>query len=311
MEGTKPELLVPAGSVEEAVSFISAGADAVLVGEDKYGMRLPGECSLEDISQIVKYAHDHEAKVYVSVNTLVSNDLLEDLPAYLEGLEKAGVDAIEFGDPAVLRAAGSAAPGLKLHWNAEMTSTNYATANYWGTKGASRVVVARELNMDEIVGMIPHLEVEAEVQVHGMTNIYHSKRRLVASYMTHQGRPVEGTNLGKDRGLFLIEAERQDEKYPIYEDMNGTHIMSSDDICILEDLHVLMEAGVHSFKIESLLKPASYTIEVIKAYRQAIEAFAKDPEGYAFEESWLDGIRHLQDSERELSFGFFYKEQVY
>ncbi|GGA41549.1 peptidase U32 family protein [Paenibacillus physcomitrellae] len=310
MKAGKPELLVPAGSVEEAVSFINAGASAVLVGEDKYGMRLPGECSLEDIRKIAEFAHSREAKVYVSVSNLISNDLLEGLDVYLQEVQQAGADAVQFGDPAVLRTARKVAPGLALHWNAEMTSTNYATANYWGSKGASRVVLARELNMDEITGMMPHLQVEAEVQVHGMTNIYHSKRALVASYMTHQGRPVEG-DLGKERGLFLIEAERQEEKYPIYEDVNGTHIMSSDDICILEDLHLLLEAGVDSFKIESLLKPAAYTIAVIKAYRQAINLFAADPENYAFQDSWMDGIRRLQDPERELSFGFYYKEQVY
>lgn len=311
MTETKPELLVPAGSVEEAASFIQAGANAVLVGEDKYGMRLPGECTLEQIKAITDYAHDHGAKVYVSVNALMTNDKLDDLPAYLQGLEQAGVDAAEYGDPAVLRLVKQSAPSLKLHWNAEMTSTNYATANYWGSRGASRVVLARELNMDEITGMIPHLQVEAEVQVHGMTNIYHSKRRLVASYMTHQGRPVAGADLGKERGLFLIEAERRDEKFPIYEDGNGTHIMSSDDICILEDLHLLQEAGVHSLKIESLLKPSRYTIAVIKAYCAAIDAYAEDPENYRFEEAWMDGIRKLQDPERELSFGFFYKEQVF
>ncbi|WP_138495712.1 peptidase U32 family protein [Paenibacillus pinistramenti] len=311
MKADKPELLVPAGSVEEAVSFIKAGADAVLVGEDKYGMRLPGECSLDDIRRIAEFAHAHQAKVYVSINNLVSNELLAELEPYIQGLQEAGADAVQFGDPAVLRAAQKAAPEMALHWNAEMTSTNYATANYWGSKGASRVVAARELNMDEITGMIPNLQIEAEVQVHGITNIYHSKRALVASYMNHQGRPVEGNNLGKDRGLFLIEAERQDEKYPIYEDANGTHIMSSDDICILEDLHLLMEAGVHSFKIESLLKPTAYTIAVIKVYRQAIDAYAADPECYAFQESWMEQIRRLQDPERELSFGFYYKEQVY
>ena len=308
---TKPELLVTAGSVEEAVSFIHSGATAVLVGENKYGMRLPGECSVADIAQIVEFAHQAGAKVYVSVNTLVTNDLLADIPSYLQSLEQAGVDAAQFGDPSVLRVAKESAPSLKLHWNAEMTSTNYATANYWGTKGASRVVLARELNMDEITDMIPLLAIEAEVQVHGITNIYHSKRQLVASYMAQQGRQVDGGNLGKDRALFLIEAERQDEKYPIYEDHNGTHIMSSDDICILEDFHMLLEAGVNSLKIESLLKPVPYAEAVIKAYRQAMDNFADNPEGYAFEESWLDEVRRLQDPERELSFGFFYKEQVY
>ncbi|MEC0136294.1 U32 family peptidase [Paenibacillus macerans] len=308
----KPELLVPAGSLKELERYLAAGADAALIGEAKYGMRLPGDFSPDEIAAAVRLGHERGAKIYVSVNNLMSNELLEDLPDYVERLADCGVDAVEFGDPAVLQTVREVAPELGLHWNAEMTSTNYATANYWGSKGASRVVLARELNMDEITGMSPSLQIEAEVQVHGMTNIYHSKRRLVQSYMNHQGRPVEpGGDLGPRRGLFLIEAERPEEKFPIYEDRNGTHIMSSDDICILEDLHVLMAAGIDSFKIETLLKPAAYNETVISAYRLAIEAYFRDPDGYEFDESWIESIRRVQDPERELSFGFFYKEQVY
>lgn len=308
----KPELLVPAGSLEELKRYFVAGADAVLVGEARYGMRLPGDMTLQDIAEAVNVAHEYGAKIYVSLNNLMTNDMLEGLPEYVKQLAECGVDAIEFGDPAVLQTVRTVAPQLKLHWNAEMTSTNYATANYWGTKGASRVVLARELNMDEITAMPLKLNIEAEVQVHGMTNIYHSKRRLVHSYMVSQGRPVDpNSNLGINRGLFLIEAERPDEKFPIFEDINGTHIMSSDDICILEDLHLLMAAGVDSFKIETLLKPVSYNEVVIASYRKAIEAYYRDPDGYELDESWLDAIREVQDPERELSFGFFYKEQVY
>ncbi|WP_433946818.1 peptidase U32 family protein [Paenibacillus sp. SN-8-1] len=309
--GNKPELLAAAGSLQEVKEYIAAGANAVLIGEDKFGMRLPGSMTISEIGEAVRAAHADQAKVYVSVNNLISNEILDELPGYVQALASAGVDGVEFGDPAVLRAVQKYAPSLKLHWNAEMTSTNYATANYWGSKGAVRVLLARELSMDELTEMKPHLQIEAEVQVHGMTNIYHSKRKLVQSYMTHQGRPVQGENLGLDRGLFLIEAERQDEKFPIYEDSNGTHIMSSDDICILEDLHILLGAGVDSLKIETILKPIGYNRTVIQIYRTAIDTYFEDPESYEFQESWMDRIREIQDPERELSFGFFYKEQVY
>lgn len=308
----KPELLVPAGSLKELERYLQAGADAVLIGEAKYGMRLPGDMNLSDIGEAVRIAHQRGAKVYVRVNNLMSNDMLGDVREYVKRLAELGVDAVEFGDPAVLQIVREEAPQLKLHWNSEMTTTNFATANYWGSKGAARVVLARELNMDELTGMHPALKIESEVQVHGMTNIYHSKRRLVQSYMTHQGRPVDPQgDLGLTRGLFLIEAERQDEKFPIYEDVNGTHIMSSDDICILEDLHLLMAAGVNSFKIETILKPIAYNETVIASYRQAMESYANDPEQYELNEAWINAIREIQDPERELSFGFFYKEQVY
>lgn len=309
--GYKPELLVPAGSLTELKSYLAAGATAVLIGEAKYGMRLSGDITLPEMAEAVAYAHQHGAKVYVSITKLMHNEQLDELESYVTKLAEIKVDGIQFGDPAVLQTVKEFAPEIPLHWNAEMTSTNYSTANYWGTKGASRVVLARELNMDEITEMQPMLQVESEVQVHGMTNIYHSKRRLVQSYMTHQGRPVEGGNLGKERGLFLVEAERPEEKFPIYEDENGTHIMSSDDICILEDLHVLMGAKVSSFKIETLLKPSVYNETVIRAYRKAIDAYCADPDNYEFDEEWIEDIRRIQDPERELSFGFFYKEQVY
>ncbi|MDQ1235310.1 putative protease [Paenibacillus sp. SORGH_AS306] len=307
----KPELLVTASSLEELYRLAEAGADAFLIGEERYGMRLSGEFNVEDIAQAVDYAHEHGKRIYVAVNNLMTNDLLEGLPDYMKQMAKLQVDGIEFGDPAIVGLAREYAPEIALHWNAEMTSTNATTANYWGRKGATRAVLARELNMDEITGMIDTLEVEAQVQVHGMTNIYHSKRRLVGSYMQHQGRPVDGDDLGLQRGLFLIEAERRDEKFPIYEDNNGTHIMSSEDVCILEDLHLLMEAGVQSFKIEGILKSIAYNETAVRMFRQAIDQYVQDPEQYEFDESWMDEIRRMQDPERELSFGFFYKEQVF
>lgn len=310
--GNKPELLVPAGSLAELQAYLDCGASAFLIGEDKFGMRLPGAFTPAEIAEAVRIAHERGAKIYVCINILMSNELLKDLPDYVKQLGAAGVDAVQFSDPSVLQTVKELAPQLKLHWNAEMTSTNYMTANYWGSKGASRVVLARELNMDEITEMQPHLQIESEVQVHGMTNIYHSKRSLVRSYMAHQGRVIgENESVGMERGLFLIEAERQDEKFPIYEDRNGTHIMSSDDICILEDLHMLLGAGVDSLKIETILKPVSYNEAVIRIYRQAIDTYFTDPEAYEFEEAWIEKIREAQDPERELSFGFFYKEQVY
>ncbi|MDO3409037.1 peptidase U32 family protein [Saccharibacillus sp. CPCC 101409] len=309
--GYQPELLATCGTLEELKELAEAGCSAFLLGEEKFGMRLPGEFTPELIREAVDFARPRGIKIYACVNNLMDNEALPALPEYLKVLGGIGVDGIEFGDPSVLMQARALLPGLPLHWNAEMTSTNHGTANYWGRRGATRVVLARELNMDEVTGMMPHLEVEAQVQVHGMTNIYHSKRSLVHSYMANQGRPVEDDNVGLSRGLYLIEAERRDERFPIYEDSNGTHIMSSGDICILEDLHLLMEAGVQSFKIEGILKSAAYNVAAARAYRKAIDTFAADPENYAFEEAWLDEIRDLQDPQRELSFGFFYKEQVY
>ncbi|WP_144027986.1 peptidase U32 family protein [Paenibacillus sp. 32352] len=307
----KPELYISAGSAEEVRAYIEAGADAVAVGEHRFGMRLPGEIKLDELSELIPWVHEQGAKIYVVANKIMENDLLAELADYLRRVKELKAAAVVFGDPAVLIAMRQGAQGLPLHWNAEMTSTNYETANYWRAKGATRVVLARELNLEEtleIKRQLPNMEVE--VQVHGITNIYHSKRNLLTNYQEHQGHD-QRRSTGKEEGLFLIEQERKDERYPVYEDANGTHIMSSDDICMLEDLHELMGGQIDSFRIDPLLKPLEYNLTVIQSYRKAIDAYFADPEQYAFQEEWMDAIRELQDPRRELSFGFFYKEQVY
>jgi len=314
----KPELLVTAGSIPQLQRFIAAGADAVIIGEQKFGMRLAGDFKIEDVREAVRIAKQTGVKIYVAVNNIMDNQVLEELPAYLAEVQQVEADAIVFGDPSVLMIVREAAPGLGLHWNAEMTSTNYRTAEYWARRGAKRIVAARELNMEQVIEMKEHLPtMEVEVQVHGMTNIYHSKRNLVKSYMSHQNErnhaseDVHSQDVSLERSLFLIEQERQDEKYPIYEDMNGTHIMSSDDICMIENIHELLEGQIDSLKIEGLMKSDVYNETVIRAYRQAIDAYVADPENYTFQDEWLEAIQQIQDPERELSFGFFFKEQVY
>lgn len=305
------ELMVTAGSLQECSAYIDAGASELLIGDAIYGLRMPGVLTEAEIREAVRMGQARNAKVIVSMTNVMTNDMLRLLPDYILFLKDAGVYAVEYSDPSVLAAVKTYAPSIRLHWNAEMMSTNYATANYWGRKGAVRVAAAKELSMDEILDLKRNLEIEAQIQVHGMTNIYHSKRKLVQSYMMHQGRPVHGGSLDKERGLFLVEADRAQEKFPIFEDIHGTHIMSSDDICILEDLHLLLQAGIDSFKIEGFMKPLRYNAAVVHAYRTAIDAYVMNPAGYQFREEWLDRIRELQDPQRELTFGFFYKEQVY
>ncbi|CAM4369920.1 peptidase U32 family protein [Paenibacillus tarimensis] len=316
--GYRPELLVMPSSLEEMRLLGAAGANAFTVGEARYGMRLAGEFDLKAVQHAAEYTRANNFKLYAAVNNLIDNETLPDLPAYIRGLAEAGVDAVIFGDPAVLMTVRSEAPQLELHWNAEMTSTNYATANYWGRRGAHRVVLARELNMEQVIEVKQHTELQVEVQVHGMTNIYHSKRSLLHSYLDHQAKSgieselkEEPGSFGQTGGLFLVETERPEERYPIYEDSNGTHIMSSDDICMLENLHELLEAGIDSFKIEGILKTPAYNETVVRAYRYVIDKYLKDPAGYQFQDEWLEPIREIQDPKRELSFGFFYKEQVY
>lgn len=306
----KPELLCTAASMDELIEVIDAGADAVNIGHEQYGLRVAGNFSLDEIREAVEEAHKRNARLYVSVNAVLHNEDLTELPAYLQALWQMDVDAVVFGDPAVVMTARQVAPDLPLHWNAEVLTTNYETINYWGRKGATRAYLARELNIDAIVEIKEHAEVEIQVQVHGMTCIFHSRRDLVTNYEKFQGK--EGGNAGKERSLFVTEEKREDLQYPVFEDRNGTHIMSAEDICLLENLDELLEAEIDSLKIDGVMKDTDYNIKVVSVYRRAIDACFENPDSYAeIAEQLLEEIEQIQPKNRVLTTGFLFKEQVY
>lgn len=306
-----PELLIAAGSASQAERYVEAGASAVIVGDSRFGMRLPGSIPARELADAVSRIHARGAKAYVSANRLFRNGELEGLPDYLKAAAEAGADAISFGDPAVLLNAREFAPDVPLHWNPDMIATNSAAANYWGRRGAVRAVLARELNEEEIAGFRGGTSMDIQVQVHGATNIYYSYRNLVQSYMEHLGKEAALVDRGPDKGLYLIETERPDLRFPVYEDESGTHVMSADDICLLEALPDLVSMGVNSLYIEPLLKTESYNMTVLGSYRAALDRLAADGDAYVMDPKWLEAIRQIQDPERELSFGFLYKVQVY
>lgn len=307
----KPEILVTPTKVDDIRRLIDAGATAILIGEEKFALRLAGEFNREDIIEAINQAHEKGVKVYVAMNALFHNNKLPLLPNYIRFLADAGVDAIVFGDPAVLMVAREVAPTMQLHWNTETTATNYFTANYWGRKGAKRAVMAREINMDSIVETKENAELEIEVQVHGMTCMFQSKRMLIGNYMEFQGKDLRVEGRSKDRSLFIHDPER-DAKYPIFEDENGTHIMSSNDICIIDELEDMLEAGLDCFKIDGILKSVEYTEKVTALYNEAIELYLEDPDAYKDKKYfYLQEAEKLQPLNRSLDTGFFFKETVY
>ncbi len=307
----KPELLVTPKHVNDIEQLIKAGADAFFVGEERYGLRLAGEFSREDIKRTVELSRPAGVKVYAAMNAILHNDKVDELNEYVRFLADAGVDAIVFGDPAVLMAVREEAPGMKLHWNTETTATNWYTCNFWGRKGAKRAVLARELSMDEIVEIKENAEVEIEVQVHGMTAMFQSKRSLIGNYFRFQGKTMKIENKGQDELMFLYDKEREN-KYPIFEDANGTHIMSPNDICIIDELEEMVDAGIDSFKIDGVLKSSDYILKVTEKYRRAIDLCVDDRDKYEDEKAgYLDQIEEIQPVNRELDTGFFFKETVY
>jgi len=307
----KPELLVTPTSIKDIEPLIDNGADAFVIGEQKFGLRLAGEFDREATKKTIEIAHQRGKKVYVAVNAIFHNDKIEDVTEYLRFLNDVKADAVIYGDPAVLMIAREVAPSLKLHWSTETTGTNWYTCNYWGRKGAKRAVLAREISMDAIIETKENAEVEIEIQVHGMATMFQSKRTLLEHYFQYQGKEVELEASKTDKNLFLHDKERAN-KYPIFQDENGTHIMSPNDICIIDELQDLIEAGVDSFKIDGLLKDSAYIIAVTGFYHKAISMYLNNPGQYDEEkDNLLAEIEKIQPPNRPLDTGFFFKETVY
>lgn len=307
----KTEILVTPLTTEDILPLAAAGADAFVIGEQRYGLRLAGEFNRDDVKKAIELAHSQGKKVYIAMNAIFHNEKVDELGEYIQFLSEANADAIIFGDPAVLMAAREVAPNMKLHWSTETTGTNWYTCNYWGKKGAKRAVLAREINMDAIVEMKENAEVEIEVQVHGMSCMFQSKRSLLGNYFEYQGKAMEIENRKQQKNMFLHDKEREN-KYPIFEDENGTHIMSPNDICIIDELQEMLEAGVDSFKIDGILKTSEYLLAVTKAYREAVDLFFKDPDLYDDKkDELLAAIEEVQPANRNLDTGFFFKETVY
>lgn len=305
------ELLVTPKSLNHMKTLIELGADAFVIGEQKFGLRLPGEFNREDVRKAVNLAHEHDKKVYVAVNGIFHNYHLNALENYIEFLHEIRVDRIIFGDPAVVMYVKKQNNPIPLNWDAETIVTNYFQCNYWGEKGAKRAVLARELNLDEILNIKKHAKIEIEVQVHGMTCMFQSKRMLLGNYYTFQDRQMKIQRSENEQDLLLYDEEREN-KYPVFEDYNGTHIMSPNDICLIEELEPFFEANIDSFKIDGILHSESYINTVTAQYREAIDLYHEDPEAYEDEKFMLiDPIEEIQPEHRPFDEGFLYKQTVY
>ena len=307
----KTELLVTPANIDHLKELIEAGADAFLVGEQFYGLRLAGEFTLEDIKVAAAITKEHNKKLYVAMNALFHNEKVDSLAPYMQQLQEINVDGIVFGDPAVIIARREAGVTIPLHWNAEQTATNYFTANYWGKRGATRAVLARELSLEEVVEVKENAEVQVEVQVHGMTCMFQSKRPLLGNYFLYQDKAMEVENRAKNKNMFLHDKERSN-KYPIFEDQNGTHIFSPNDMCMIDELEDLLDAEIDSLKIDGILHEPSYVTKVTSYYRQAIDAYYESRTTYKeMKKDLFKKIEEIQPPLRPLDTGFFFKETVY
>ncbi len=306
---SRPELVAPAGSPEKLKYAIAYGADAVYLGGTEFGLRAAAATfSKEEITRAVEYAHGKNVKVYVTVNIFARNHDIENLPGYIRFLAEAGVDAVIVSDPGVLSLVREVAPGLKIHISTQANTTNWRSAMVWKSLGAERIVLARELSLDEIRDIGGRSGVELEVFVHGALCISYSGRCLLSSYMT--GRDANRGDCAQAcRWKYnLVEEKRPGEFFPVFEDQRGTYILSSKDLCLLEFIPALCKAGVSAFKIEGRVKSIHYVATTTGIYRAAIDEYIKDPQNYRVRPEWLEEIGKI--SNRQYTTGFIDAERT-
>ena len=283
MAERKVELLVPAGSLEVLKVAVDYGADAVYIGGQAYGLRAKADnFSIEEMKKAVKYAHAKNAKVYVTANIFAHNYDIEGMKAYFEQLKDTGVDAVLVSDPGIFMLAKEIMPDMELHISTQANNTNYLTYNFWYNMGAKRVVTARELSLVEIKQIREHIPEDMEIEsfMHGAMCISYSGRCLLSSYFT--GRDANrGACTHPCRWKYhIVEETRPGEYMPVNEDDRGTYIFNSKDLCMIEHIPEMIDAGVDSFKIEGRMKTALYVATVARTYRKAIDDYMESPELY-------------------------------
>ena len=300
----KPELLCPAGDMEKLKMAVLYGADAVYLAGTSFGMRaFAGNFTPEELPQAVRFAHDHGARVHVTVNTMPRNEEAAALPAYLEQLDDAGVDALILADLGAFTMAGKYAPRCERHISTQQSIANYACAAAWYDLGAKRVVLARELSLPEIREIrekVPK-ELELEVFAHGAMCVSYSGRCLLSNYMTGRDSNRGACAQPCRYQYALMEEKRPGEYFPVFEDEKGTYIMNSRDMCMIDHLDDLTDAGVDCLKIEGRAKSGYYAAIIAGAYRHTLDdVFAGRP----IDPVWRDEVEHV--SHRHYGTGFFY-----
>lgn len=302
------ELLVPASSLEVLKVAVIFGADAVYIGGEVYGLRAKAKnFSKEDMTEGIAFAHEHGVKVYVTANILAHNDDLDGVRAYFAELKDMRPDALIIADPAVFTIAKEVCPEIDVHISTQANNTNYGTYRFWHKLGATRVVSARELSLEEIKEIRAHIpeDLEIETFVHGAMCISYSGRCLLSNYFT--GRDAnQGACTHPCRWKYaVVEEQRPGEYLPVYENERGTYIFNSKDLCMIEHIPELIDAGIDSFKIEGRMKTALYVATVARTYRKAIDDYLESEEKYRANMPWYqEQISNC--TYRQFTTGFFF-----
>lgn len=306
----RPELLIPASSLEVLKIAVMYGADAVYIGGEAFGLRAKAKnFSMEEIAEGIKFAHEHEVKVFITANILAHNSDLYGVREYFKELNEMDPrpDALIISDPGVFAIAKEVCPEIERHVSTQANNTNYGTYQFWYGQGAKRVVSARELSLAEIKEIRANIpeDLEIETFIHGAMCISYSGRCLLSNYFT--GRDAnQGACTHPCRWKYaVVEEKRPGEYLPVYENERGTYIFNSKDLCMIEHIPELMESGIDSFKIEGRMKTALYVATVARTYRKAIDDYKESPELYKKNMPWyLDQISNC--TYRQFTTGFFF-----
>ena len=305
----KLELLAPAGDMEKLKAAVRFGADAVYFGGEMFSLRAgAGNFSIEEIAEAMDWLHENGAKGYMTVNIYPHNGDIQPLRDYLGKIRDIPVDAFLVSDPGVMGLIKEIIPGAEIHLSTQANTTNYLTARFWASQGCKRIVCAREMSLEELKIMRRELpdDIEIEAFVHGAMCISYSGRCLLSNFMA--GRDAnKGACTHPCRWKYaLVEEQRPGEYYPIEEDERGSYILNSRDLCMIDRIPDLAEAGVYSLKIEGRMKSMYYVATVVSAYRAAIDEYLADPDSYVFNEKHFEDL--CKASHREFTHGFYYNK---
>lgn len=313
----KPELLAPGGSLEKLKIAIMYGADAVYIGGEAFSLRVAAEnFSVEDMKVGIKFAHDRGKKVYLTANILPHNADIDEFKKYIEEIRPLGFDAVLIADLGMFDMMRELAPEIPVHISTQANNVNYRSACMWHKLGAKRVVLAREMSLEEISEIRKRTpeDLELEAFVHGAMCVSYSGRCLLSNYMTNRDANQGACSHPCRWNYSLVEQTRPGEYMDVFENERGTFIFNSKDLCMIRHIPELVKSGISSFKIEGRVKTSFYTATIIKAYREEIDRYFADPEGYSFDEAQYDELCKV--SHRPYSTGFYFgkpteNEQVY
>lgn len=303
----KLELLAPAGNLDKLKKAFVYGADAVYIGGEEFSLRVAADnFTIEEIREGVAFAHERGGKVYLTANIIPHNRDVEAYRTYLMQVKDTGIDAVILSDLGMFAITRELAPNLDIHVSTQSNNVNYESVNMWYKMGAKRVILAREMSLVEIkeIREKTPADLELEAFVHGAMCISYSGRCLLSNYMA--GRDSNQGNCAHPCRwkYYLMEEQRPGEYMPVFENERGTFIYNSKDLCMIEHIEDLMESGLSSFKIEGRVKSEYYVATVVRAYRQAMDAYAKDPQTYRFDPEWMEELKKV--SHRDYTTGFYY-----